>query len=618
MNRGMRVLLIAVLLATAAGISVSVRRSQQQPEQVLPAPLPEIGSSAYLNTAGGEYVGVQVCAECHPEQHRSYLGTAHSRSFRKVEPRSEPAGGEFRDPGTGRIYQIDTQGGEYRHRESAVLPDGDEFEFASLPMRFAIGSGRFSISYLAERHGFLVESPATWYAATSEWGLSPGYEKHNSGFERPVTGECVNCHVGRAAHAGGSIQRFEFAALTIDCERCHGPGSLHVARWSAEKGAHSGLDASAGDPTIVHPGRLPPAEAEAVCAQCHMHSEAVVELRGRRMADYRPGLRLRDFCVHYGLETPSQEMRVVGHVEQLRLSLCYSVSGSLTCTSCHDPHADPDADRSADFFRAKCVTCHGESSCGLERDVRMRSSPADDCVQCHMPKSSTDIPHFAFTHHRIGLHDDNEVEDPAPRELGTIVPLDDVSDLPKLDRDRGLGLAYLQLAASAGSQAEAGEYLARSEEILRSVYRRGLHDDETTSALARLSWRQAPLLTLEFAEATLEQETTRPESRITALFTLATTLIDQGRHEEALPHLEKLVQLRLYSEDWYWLSVCRARQGDVGGGAAAAERAAELSPQYPQLHEHLADLYRQNGRDDEARASAARAMRLKTGQIPAR
>ena len=34
-----------------------------------------------------------------------------------------------------------------------------------------------------------------------------------------------------------------------------------------------------------------------------------------------------------------------------------------------------------------------------------RESLANDCVQCHMPHSPTDIPHLAFTHHRIGIYD---------------------------------------------------------------------------------------------------------------------------------------------------------------------------------------------------------------------
>jgi tetratricopeptide (TPR) repeat protein len=138
-----------------------------------------------------------------------------------------------------------------------------------------------------------------------------------------------------------------------------------------------------------------------------------------------------------------------------------------------------------------------------------------------------------------------------------------------------------------------------------------LQDPELEAALARLYWRADPDRTIECAAAVLRANEARSESRVTALVTLATTLLDSGRAGEAEPHLEELVTLRLYSEDWYWLSICRMRAGQLEDAVRAAERAAELSPQYPELQEHLSALYREADRVEDAEEATRRAAVLR-------
>lgn len=95
------------------------------------------------------------------------------------------------------------------------------------------------------------------------------------------------------------------------------------------------------DFTIVNPAHLSRDLAESVCQQCHLRPSAVVPVRGRKLSDFRPGLPLQDFVQAYQLDAPDKPMTVVGHVEQLHLSRCYQASNSLTCVTCHDPHAEP-------------------------------------------------------------------------------------------------------------------------------------------------------------------------------------------------------------------------------------------------------------------------------------
>ena len=141
-------------------------------------------------------------------------------------------------------------------------------------------------------------------------------------------------------------------------------------------------------------------------------------------------------------------MKADGHVAQMRLSRCYSASGTMTCTTCHDPHVKPTPQQRLEFFRKKCLSCHSVNACGLAESERHLKSQDDDCMSCHMPKSPTDIPHTTFTHHRVARHT-GKLEKPNPYIVGTLVPMHDVSHLPKVEQERSLGLAYHRLLETA-------------------------------------------------------------------------------------------------------------------------------------------------------------------------
>ncbi len=312
-----------------------------------------------------------------------------------------------------------------------------------------IGSGHFCRTYVVEVDGFLHESPITWYTAKHQWALSPGYDfPLHWGFERPVRVGCLACHSGRV-DAGGTVHRITFHEKAIGCESCHGPGSLHVAHQSGKPlppGETGGL--------IVDPKKLSRSLQEAVCAACHLNGPATVSLRGRGLTDYRPGRPLTDYRVDYRFDVGSEQMTVVGHIEQLRRSVCYQKSPALTCLTCHDPHAREKPHDAVAFYRQQCLKCHAEQQCRLPLAERRRKDAMDNCAGCHMPRGDTDIPHIAFTHHRIGRH-----AAPPPAVAGRVpelVPIDEAPHLTPLDQQRNLGLAYMEVAQSRLRAARRG------------------------------------------------------------------------------------------------------------------------------------------------------------------
>src|SRR5581483_5470439 len=209
----------AGLLAALAAAGLAFR-AYRPDRQVSTARSVDIGSPADPVEPESEYVGLDVCAECHVAQYRSYQQTAHSRALAEIELSAEPPDGEFDHAKSGRSYRIYRSEGHLRHREWLTAA-GDEV-VNDYPVKYVIGSGRHTRSYLVEDDGFMAESPITWYASRQAWGLSPGYDwPTHWGFERAADLGCVTCHVGRAETIDGSQNRMVIHERAIGCERCH-------------------------------------------------------------------------------------------------------------------------------------------------------------------------------------------------------------------------------------------------------------------------------------------------------------------------------------------------------------------------------------------------------------
>ena len=164
-----------------------------------------------------------------------------------------------------------------------------------------------------------------------------------------------------------------------------------------------------------------------------MRGPATVLVRGRKINDFRPGLPLTDFRVDY-LRDSGASMKVTGHFEQMYLSRCYTQSTNLTCTTCHNPHDKPSKKKQAAYYRSKCMACHEtDGGCKLPEPKRFAQSPQNDCVSCHMPRVDTDIPHFAFTHHRIGLKHQTK-HDPGPRTALKLKPVGGPTSSPGISK----------------------------------------------------------------------------------------------------------------------------------------------------------------------------------------
>jgi tetratricopeptide (TPR) repeat protein len=299
-------------------------------------------------------------------------------------------------------------------------------------------------------------------------------------------------------------------------------------------------------------------------------------------------------------------MTVVGHIEQLRRSACYQKS-ELTCLTCHDPHAEERPKDPVAFYRQKCLDCHAEQACRLAPAERRKKGARDNCAACHMPRGDTDIPHVAFTHHRIGRHAARPESGPPP--LADLAPIDDVSHLAPVDQARNLGLAYLQVSIEPAYAAYAEAYRRRALALLEGVYREGLRDGATLEGLARACWAggdfpRAGALARQALDAPYPPE----EGRALSLFLLADCAIRERDVEGAVERLEELTRLRRFVEDWRLLGLCYLEQNQPGKALRALEQALAMRPFRPDVHAALAVAYvrlgdRQSAQEHQEKAN---------------
>ena len=101
---------------------------------------------------------------------------------------------------------------------------------------FIIGSGQHTNSHMVDRNGYLYQAPVTFYTQNGLWDLAPGFENgQNSRFGRVIKMECLTCHNAIPKKQEGSVNKYHAIPNGIDCERCHGPGSVHIKEKLAGK-----------------------------------------------------------------------------------------------------------------------------------------------------------------------------------------------------------------------------------------------------------------------------------------------------------------------------------------------------------------------------------------------
>ncbi|HEX4824621.1 MAG TPA: tetratricopeptide repeat protein [Candidatus Polarisedimenticolaceae bacterium] len=572
------------------------------------APAPSAGPG----NADAHYVGRDACRSCHTETWSTFAHTGMGLSWYPVAgaPVIEDwtQKNVFEVQATGLRYRMLRRDGKFFMRQSISDGRGGEAAVDERELTWIVGSAHHSRTYLVTDGDKLFQAPVCWYTKDAAWDLCPGYEFKNDYFSREISHTCVFCHNAKMELQPGAHNAYTAIPHGIDCERCHGPGERHVAKWS-----RGDTPTGEGDAAIVNPRRLTAERRMQICFQCHLGDSKATERVQRNekpLEDFRPGEAITDAMLPYRFsQATPHDYGLSAQADRLLLSRCFRESGGkLECVTCHDPHVTVyRADRPADFFTSKCKGCHGPDACKAPAAARQATSPPDDCVLCHMRKATPDDHnHALFTDHWIRRKID---EAPAPRTDLSVEP-------------------YLPAAAAALPAADRAYYLARAISL------------RTFAVPPQMSRPMWPAAEAKFREA-IAQGFADPQAH----FFLGKSLAAEGHHDEAASEYaaayakdpgdydvalaQAQALLRKHQADeamkvlsaasvkdpdragaWAEMARARAGQGDYAGASALFARAIRCEPWVASLHANAAMMLSALEKHPDAIAEAETALRL--------
>ena len=376
--------------------------------------------NTYLNHSdSAHYVGMSQCKLCHQEIYNSFIQTGMGKSFEHASKQKSSA--KFSEHTV--IYDkfLDFYYHPFWDRDSLKIIEfrlkGKDTVYKRVEkVDYIVGSGQHTNSHIMNTNGYLHQMPMTYYTQKGEWDFPPGFENgFNTRFSRKIGLECMSCHNTLPGFVEGSENKFDAIPEGVSCERCHGPGSVHVQqRSSGQK-----IDTSKFiDYSIVNPGKLPIDLQFDVCQRCHLQGNTVLK-EGKSFFDFRPGMKLSDnmttFLPRY--KNADDKFIMASHADRLKQSKCFIKSfkpetdskslrpykNALTCVTCHNPHVSVKV-TGKEVFNNACKNCHNESKHNgmCTEKLEARNKIVDNCVTCHMPKSgSIDIPHVTVHDHYI-------------------------------------------------------------------------------------------------------------------------------------------------------------------------------------------------------------------------
>ncbi len=359
----------------------------------------------YLNLHDSvKYVGMHICKECHFDIYKTYLRTGMGMSFDTANKDKSAAvigpDSILFDPYRNLHYKPSWDFDTLRIEEYR-LNGGDKLHSRGEKVNYIIGSGQHTNSHIFLSGQYAYQAPFTFYTQDSLFDFPPGFKDgHNSRFSRKIGLECMSCHNGFPDFVLGSENKYSYIPDGIDCERCHGPGEVHV---NFKKSGFIIDTAIYIDYSIVNPAKLNPKLQIDICARCHLQGTMILK-PGKSFFDFKPGMLLTEVMdIFMPLFVGGKEDFIMAsHLERLVQSTCYIESGGqFSCSNCHNPHISR-LETNREIYNKFCLDCHdaGRDYCSVPKNDMILKN--NDCVLCHMRESgSRDIPHVKIHDHKI-------------------------------------------------------------------------------------------------------------------------------------------------------------------------------------------------------------------------
>jgi predicted CXXCH cytochrome family protein len=318
------------------------------------------------------YVGSAACQPCHAATYERWKQTRMANVVRDPKVHPDAIIPDLSKPDPLLTFTTDdialVYGSKWKQRYFRKVGD----DYFPLP-------AQWDVTHQIWR-AYFVPAGADWWA--------PLYPSDNA--QRPTGPLCDGCHSVNYDIATKGVTEWN-----VGCERCHGPGSEHLARPVRD--------------TIVNPARLDYVAANDTCIQCHSQGRPLRNPMHGHFYDwpvgFRVGLNLNDFWMledhKLGETTFTHFADGTAHKNRMQgndftASLMYA--RGVTCFSCHDPHGSENDAMLRQPGSLVCLSCHGVNTVNGPHAATIEQhthhapdSAGSQCVACHMPKIAQTI-----------------------------------------------------------------------------------------------------------------------------------------------------------------------------------------------------------------------------------
>jgi predicted CXXCH cytochrome family protein len=330
------------------------------------------------NAGAAHYTGSAACQKCHAEIYEHWKKT--------------PMANIVRDP---------------KEHPDAITPDlatNNVAKFTKEQVAFVYGR-LWKQRYFTKIGNDYYPLPVQWDVKTRAWlpyfvantadWWAPLYPPDN--MQRPTGPTCDGCH-----SVAYDIHTKKPAEWNVGCERCHGPGSEHVAHPTRAN--------------ILNPGRMDSVASSDTCIACHSQGRpATIPLEGKYYdwpVGYQAGLKLADYWrletvalgkqdFYYFADGTAHKNRMQGN--DFVQSVMYT--RGVTCADCHDIHGTENYAQLRKPADLICLDCHGPLSPNGPRTATLEEhthhkagSAGSQCVACHMPAIESEGVPGTFVH----------------------------------------------------------------------------------------------------------------------------------------------------------------------------------------------------------------------------
>lgn len=341
-------------------------------------PLTKQEHIAQTALSSAHYVGSAACEKCHAEIYARWKQTPMANIVR--DPREHPDAiipnlatntvSKFSRNQVAFVY-----GSLWKQRYFTKVGD----DYFPLPVQWEVKNHAWS--------KYFVRAGTDWWAQY--------YPPDN--MQRPTGPTCDGCH-----SVGYDIHTKQVAEWNVGCERCHGPGSGHVAHPTRGN--------------IFNPTHADYVAASDTCIQCHSQGRPrTIPIEGKYYdwpVGYQVGGRLQDYwqLEERNLGTTDFYFFPDGTAHKNRMqgndfvqSVMYR--RGITCFSCHDVHGTGNYAQLIKPADKLCLDCHGPLSPNGPRTATLEEhthhktgSAGSQCIACHMPQIETEGPPNTFVH----------------------------------------------------------------------------------------------------------------------------------------------------------------------------------------------------------------------------